>query len=63
MLLGRTLDKYSSHDLFRLLSINHSGLSLKYWTAAFIVQKGVLRVECGFEDVLFNEEMIKYAEQ
>ena len=53
MLLGWTLDKYSTHDLFRFLSVNCSGLSLKNCTAAFIAQKGVLRVERGFEDFLF----------
>jgi len=31
------LDKYSTHDLFRLLFINRSGLTLKYWTAAVII--------------------------
>ena len=33
------LDKYSTHDLFRLLSINRSGLSLKYWTAAVLISR------------------------
>ena len=32
-------DRYSTHDLFRLLSINRSGLSLKYWTAAVLISR------------------------
>ena len=33
------LDKYSTHDLFRMLSINCPGLSLKYWTAAVLISR------------------------